>query len=118
MIKNVNWEQVNNAISSLDGYNVTYIQLDIEGIGSLVAGGGNFIEEKGSRQYVVTFFDLDKDCTNLLNFQGSSGELYSLVVDNSDGDYPDNFVVGLEKVMSAFKCFYETGRLSDKLEWE
>jgi hypothetical protein len=118
IVEEPTWEDVYKELNRLGEPGYSFLYLETKGIGSLTAGGGNYIEEKEEKLYHVSFFDLDADSTILLNPEGDPDEIHSLIIDDRLGDFFEEHLVGLPAVIKAFEHFYKTGKLTDQLKWE
>ncbi|KFZ41389.1 MULTISPECIES: hypothetical protein [Thermoactinomyces] len=76
VISNPTWEKVYEVLESLDGKKVSQASLKIEDVGFMTVVGGEFIEEKGQRVYIVEFFDENGDFNTLLNPNGDPDEYF------------------------------------------
>ncbi len=114
-IINPPWSEVEVLLDRTDGQQETYGALHIPGIGRLVVGGGQ------TRKWLVYFEPEDK---------AGAVEEFPTAIDWTLGDapveliicgvssvYPAYKCVGKDKVLLAFKCFYNSGTLAEELEW-
>lgn len=67
VLSNPTWEKVYEVLESMDGKKVSQASLKIDDVGFMTVAGGEFIEEKGKRVYMVEFFDGKGDFNTLLN---------------------------------------------------
>jgi len=125
-IENPTWEEVYQYL--LDGKRVTAVYLESKD-GFLMAGGGEVI--KGRTRYIVEYFNqggrvIEGDSAILINEDGNE-DLQDLVDEDEDFIHMNINQVGTDvfchlvdfpKVVSAFRHFYETGRLFEDLSWE
>ncbi|MBH8609416.1 hypothetical protein [Thermoactinomyces sp. CICC 10521] len=118
VIKNPTWEQIFSILSSLDGKKVSQASLKLENVGFMTVAGGEFIEEKGQRLYIVEFFDGQGEFNTLVNPDGDPDEYIFLATGQVATDIADIHLVGFQKVVKAFEHFYQTGELSNELDWE
>src|SRR5690606_1173462 len=125
-IENPTWEEVYRYLKSLDGKNVTAVYLEsIDGF--LMAGGGEVI--KGRTRYIVEYFNqgdnvIEEDSAILINEDGNEDlvdedeDFIHMNINQVGTDVFVGHLVEFPQVVSAFRHFYETGRLSEDLSWE
>ncbi|MDN4593536.1 Imm1 family immunity protein [Polycladomyces subterraneus] len=121
VIYNPTWDQVFEFLRKLDGETVTYVALQISGVGKMIAGGGDIQEEKGNiRYYLVEFFEEPFDGTSVAvkNPMGDPEEYIFLSVQGADIDPPEDFCVLFSDVVAAFEFFYHHGKLNPDLTWQ
>lgn len=118
VISNPTWEKVYEVLESLDGKKVSQASPKIEDVGFMTVAGGEFIEEKGQRVYIVEFFDENGDFNTLLNPNGDPDEYFFLATGQIATDIADIHLVGFQEVVHAMKYFYQTRELSNDLDWE
>ena len=107
------WDQVHQALLAMDGDLVDQVDLSIEGIGGLLAGGGN------EGRYIVIYFPEPED------------EDYSLTLTDLSETGPDVWLktqtfawqpakvcVRLPLVLKVFEHFFHTGELLKDVRWE
>jgi hypothetical protein len=112
------WETVYEVLESMDGQNVSQANLKIDDVGFMTVAGGEFIEEKGQRVYIVEFFDEKGDFHTLLNPDGDPDEYFFLATGHVGTDIADIHLVGFQEVIRAMKHFYQTGELLNDLDWD
>jgi hypothetical protein len=125
-IENPTWEEVYRYLKSLDGKNVTAVYLESKD-GFLMAGGGEVI--KGRTRYIVEYFNqgdnvIEEDSAILINEDGNEDlvdedeDFIHMNINQVGTDVFVGHLVEFPQVVSAFRHFYETGRLSEDLSWE
>lgn len=118
VLSNPTWEEVYKALKSLDGKKVSQASLKIENVGFMTVAGGEFVEEKDQRVYIVEFFDGKGDFNTVVNPNGDPYEYIFLATGQVATDIADIHLVGIQEVVHAFEYFYRTGGLSNELDWE
>lgn len=118
VFSNPTWDEVYKALKSLDGKKVSQASLKIENVGFMTVAGGEFIEEKDQKVYIVEFFDGNGDFNTLVNPNGDPDEYIFLATGQIATDIADIHLVGFQEVVNAFKYFYQTRELSNDLDWE
>ena len=111
-VSNPTWEQVREAISTMDGERTTVVSIS---------------DKDGSDHYMMIAGHLDGRC--LVNATNDNFEFFSLVdharsdnkvivfVGGQNGEFEDRKFVPFAWAIEAAAYFYETGNLSPKLNW-
>jgi hypothetical protein len=95
----------------MDGDLVDFVSLDIEGIGGLLAGGGN------EGRYIVIYFPEDEDYSLTLTDLSETGPDVWLKTQTFEWQ-PAKVCVRLPLVLKVFEHFFHTGELPKDVRWE
>ena len=99
-IMDPSWDQIEQALDRLDGENLDNLSLTRIGKGSLICGGGNFVD--GKRRYIVTYQPENDDDSVTLVDPSLSGPDIELTV-QSTVKLPAEFCVKKPLMKQAFK---------------
>ena len=105
------WDQVHQALLEMDGDLVDQVDLSIEGIGGLSAGGGN------EGRYIVIYFPEDEDYSLTLTDLSETGPDVWLKTQTFEWQ-PAKVCVRLPLVLKVFEHFFHTGELPKDVRWE
>lgn len=104
------WQQVEDAIRSLDGSDRTGVTFGADGEVPHMAVGG------GTDEKYVAYVAHDNEVFHQLAGQSGSGKV-TMVVCGQCADYDATECAALPAVLKAAKWFYETGDLEPSLRW-
>jgi hypothetical protein len=108
------WTQLQDAIVEMDGVRLNEIEVTLEGIGSLIIGGGD------DQRSIVVFLpegDPEEVSPVTLVDQSLTGPTVSLTV-QTRADYPARIAVHLPLVLQVVEQFYQRGKLPEDVDWE
>lgn len=111
-IEDPTWDQVHQALLAMDGDLVDQVDLSIEGIGGLLAGGGN------EGRYIVIYGPEAWDEVSLtLADLSETGPDVWLKTQTFEWQ-PAKICVRLPLVLKVFEHFFHTGELPKDVRWE
>ncbi len=111
-ISHPSWQQVKEALLSMDGMHMNEIMLQLVDGGDLVIGGGD------NGRYVVVYLPKDEpEASVSLRDSSLIGPNVFLTV-GSKSDYPAYLAVYTPLVLHVVEYFYNTGHLPEDVEWE
>src|SRR5215472_7095543 len=110
-INDPSWEEVRNAIESLNQQSRTEVLLQSESGDEFLIGGGN-------DRFIVCLTTADDRNLTLVNPSGSGVVKERVVASGQPGDFRSNIVVRLEAALRAAKAFVITGTLAADQTWE
>lgn len=119
-INDPSWEEVQEAIKSLDGRTVTQADISLnEGKLVLTIAGGKLINER--KLYAVQFY-LDKDNEELfgifVNHEGDPDTYHTFAVEGIATDFAENNLLEYKDAESIFKYVFENKEIPPDREWE
>jgi hypothetical protein len=113
-IPNPNWQQILEALHSLDGgVSLDLVSLTEVGIGTLTAGGGD------NRRYLVVYFPANHPDSPSFTLTDPTliGPPVNLTIQTTD-EHEAKYAVGLSLVIQVFEYFFHTGEVSKNVHWE
>lgn len=119
-INNPSWEEVQEAIKSLDGRTVTQTDISLdEGKFVLTIAGGKLINQR--KLYAVEFY-LEQDNEDLfgifVNHEGDPDTYHTVAVEGIATDFAENNLLEYKDAESIFKYVFENKEIPPDWEWE
>lgn len=114
LVESPAWEEVERAIRDLDGerLNDLYFYPDPANPEMFLAVCG------GSGRYLVCGSDGNEGFPTFVDRNRPATPPQKLVAGGQQGDYPNNWVIDVNKALSVVLAFYEASGFSDSQDWE
>ena len=113
-IQDPTWREIEEAIKALNGreFNDLYLTPLSSNVETYLAVGG------GNGQYIVTGSINNEKFPTYIEPGKPESKLVPLLVGGQEGDYPDNWIIGLELSLSVVKEFFESGGFEGSELWQ
>lgn len=124
------WPMVYAYLHQIDGFHISQLSLELEGIGSLCLGGGNVPDEyddprldRNVRHFSLIYFDDPPDGVGVPlirrdNRFDPDEDGYMCLNITCGTDIPLYMCVPFSEVLEAFRYYFQTGKRSPYLSWE